>query len=126
MFSQTWKKYLPVIIILLKRSGKEEQVLNMNSSDFNRAAGGKKARLAFSNIHLNNGRVNSLMNTPPLAMDLFLALQENDLAKKVISNQYLEFTLKSNFQLIIKNNTPPAVMEDANASAEVAEVKDSE
>jgi hypothetical protein len=126
MFSQTWKKYLPVIIILLKRSGKEEQVLNMNSSDFTRAAGGKKARLAFSNIHLNNGRINSLMNTPPLAMDLFLALQENDLSKKVISNQYLEFTLKSNFQLIIKNNTPPAVMEDANASTEVAETKNSE
>lgn len=126
MFSQTWKKYLPVIIILLKRSGKEEQVLTMNSSDFTRAAGGKKARLAFSNIHLNNGRINSLMNTPPLAMDLFLALQENDLAKKVISNQYLEFTLKSNFQLIIKNNTPPAVMEGANASAEVAEAKGSE
>jgi hypothetical protein len=126
MFSQTWKKYLPVIIILLKRSGKEEQVLNMNSSDFTRAAGGKKARLAFSNIHLNNGRINSLMNTPPLAMDLFLLLQENDLSKKIISNQYLEFSLKSNFQLIIKNNTPPAVMEDSNSSTETVEAKDSE
>jgi hypothetical protein len=126
MFSQTWKKYLPVIIILLKRSGKEEQVLNMNSSDFNRAAGGKKARLAFSNIHLNNGRINSLINTPPLAMDLFLLLQENDLSKKIISNQYLEFTLKSNFQLIIKNNTPPAVMEDSNNSTEAVEAKESE
>src|SRR5271155_175538 len=111
MFSQTWKKYLPVIIILMKRSDKGEQVLNMNSSDFNRAAGGKKARLAFSNIRLNNGRINSFIDTPPHAMDLILLLQENDLSKKIIGNQHFEFTLKSNFQLVIKNNTPAVVQE---------------
>ena len=123
MFSQTWKKYLPVIIILMKRSGRGEQVLNMNSSDFARAAGGKKARLTFSSVQLNNGRLNSLIDTPPLAMDLILSLQENDLSKKIISNQNFEFTLKSNFQLTIKNNTPVVAIEDSNDSAEIIEAK---
>ena len=34
MFLQTWKKYLPVIILLMKRSEKGEQVLDMNYTDF--------------------------------------------------------------------------------------------
>ena len=29
MFLQTWKKYLPVIVLLMKRSGKTEQVLDI-------------------------------------------------------------------------------------------------
>ena len=40
MFLQTWKKYLPVIILLMKRSEKGEQVLDMNYTDFQRATGG--------------------------------------------------------------------------------------
>ena len=50
MFSQTWRKYLPVIILLMKRSGKGEQVLSMNHTDFERAAGGKKIKFTFSDL----------------------------------------------------------------------------
>ena len=44
MFLQTWNRYLPVIKILLKRSVNAEQTLDMNSSDFQRASGGKKIK----------------------------------------------------------------------------------
>jgi hypothetical protein len=56
MFLQTWNKYLPVIKILLKRSVNGEQTLDMNSSDFQRASGGKKVKFTFS-IPLIRGRV---------------------------------------------------------------------
>ena len=42
MFTQTWKKYLPVILILMKKSALEDQVLKVNQTDFERAAGGRK------------------------------------------------------------------------------------
>jgi len=116
MFSQTWKKYLPVIIILMKRSATGDQVLKMNNSDFTRASGGRKTRLSFSNVKLNNGRINSVTDTPPLAMDLILLLKENDTSKKLISHQQFEFALNSDFQLTIKNNTPAS--EETAGSAE--------
>jgi len=44
MFTPTWNKYLPIIKILLKRSVNAEQTLDMNSTDFQRAAGGWSSR----------------------------------------------------------------------------------
>jgi hypothetical protein len=113
MFSQTWKKYLPVIIILLKRSSAGDQVLDMNSSDFTRAAGGRKARLSFSNVHLREGRLTALTDTPTIASQLVLVLQENDISKKIIRNSNFEFALNSDFQLTIKNNSVPAAVEES-------------
>jgi hypothetical protein len=123
MFTQIWKKYLPVIIILMKRSGGSDQVLDMNSTDFTRAAGGRKARFSFSNVQLNNGRISSLKNTPPLAMDLMLLLQENEQSRKIVRHQQFEFALNSDFQLTIKNNTAPAVTEPSDSEGGEVETK---
>jgi len=106
MFSQTWKKYLPVIILLMKRSGKGEQTLDMNPSDFGRAAGGKKVKFTFSDLLLDNGRINYRVKHASLAKDLSQLLQENEQSKILIRDQQFEFSMNSQFQLIIKNNTP--------------------
>ncbi|HLX93938.1 MAG TPA: hypothetical protein VKR32_19780 [Puia sp.] len=112
MFSQIWKKYLPAINILMKRSSTANQVLSLDSSDFNRAAGGRKAKLHFSSVHLNAGRVNALTLAPPIAMDLLLVLQQNDRSEQIIKGKNFEFSMSSDFQLLIKDNTPPPVMEE--------------
>lgn len=106
MFLQTWKKYLPVIILLMKRSGKGEQVLSMNATDFQRAAGGKKMKLTFSDLKLENGRINLQVKQSALANDLTSLLQQDDRSRELIRNQVYEFSMNSEFQLIIKNNTP--------------------
>ena len=105
MFSQTWKKYLPVIILLMKRSGKGEQVLKMNHTDFERAAGGKKIKFTFSDLSLDNGRINHRVKHTALANDLSTLLLENDQSKILMRDQLFEFSMNSEFQLIIKNNT---------------------
>lgn len=110
MFIQTWNKYLPVIKILLKRSVNAEQTLDMNRSDFQRAAGGKKVKLSFS-ISLVKGRINKLENPPPLAKDLVTALQQDDTTYKFIRANELELGMNANFQLLIKNVTPLPVPE---------------
>ena len=107
MFIHTWKKYLPVIKILLKRSVNGEQTLDMNKSDFERAAGGKKVKFTFS-VALINGRLTGTENSPPLAKDLIAILQEDSSINKFLRRSELEFNMNSNFQLVIRNNTPAA------------------
>ncbi|HTN05585.1 hypothetical protein [Agriterribacter sp.] len=106
MFTQTWKKYLPVIAILLKRSASAEQKLSLNHTDFERATGGRKIKFSFSQLQLNKGRINLAIKQAAVAKELAELLREDVLTKKIIAGQYLEFSLNNNFQLSIKNNTP--------------------
>ena len=105
MFLQTWKKYLPVIILLMKRSGKGEQVLDMNYTDFQRATGGKKTKLTFSSLQLTNGRTGYDVNSTQLAKDLILVLQENEQTLSMLRANQFEFSVNVNFQLTIRNNS---------------------
>jgi hypothetical protein len=105
MFIQTWNRYLPAIKIFLKRSVNGEQTLDMNKSDFQRAAGGKKVKYTFS-VSLVKGRIDRIGNPTPLAKDLVTVLQQDDTTNKFIRASELELSMNSNFQLLIKNTTP--------------------
>lgn len=106
MFTQTWKKYLPVIVILLKRSAGGAQTLNMNHTDFERAAGGRKIKYSFSQLQLKNGRINTAVKQLPLAKEFAVLLQEDELTRKLLPGQNFEFSMSNDFLLTIKNNTP--------------------
>lgn len=108
MFSQVWKKYLPVIVILMKRSVSGEQTFSMNPSDFQRAAGGRKIKYSFSNLQLTNGRINNMVKHLPLARELAEAMQEDEIIRKFLQKKNFEFSMNSSFQLNIINSTPPA------------------
>src|SRR4029450_1500624 len=107
MFIQTWNKYLPVIKILLKRTVNAAQTLDMNKSDFQRAAGSKKVKFTFS-ILLVKGRVSGLDKAPPLANDIAAALQEGDTTNSFVRENEVEISMNSDLQLLIKNITPEA------------------
>lgn len=111
MFKHTWKKYLPVITILIKRSATGEQTLSMNHTDFERAAGGKKTKFTFSNLTLDNGRAEYQSKYPAVASDFILSLQEDEQTKKLLQKRQFEFSM-SEFRLTIRNKTvnsePPA------------------
>src|SRR5689334_21427790 len=111
MFTQTWKKYLPVIAILIKRSGSGDQTLTMNHIDFERAAGGRKIKYSFNNLHLNDWRLDNTLKHTPLAREFAQLLQENELTRPLINKQHLEFSMNNDFQLIIRNHT--ATTDDA-------------
>ena len=105
MFIQTWKKYLPVILFLMKRSLRGEQTLDMNFTDFERAAGGKKIKLNFPSITLNNGRADYDAKLPPLVTDLILVLQQSQSAEILMQHQQFSFSMNPNCQLMITNTT---------------------
>jgi hypothetical protein len=122
MFTQTWKKYLPVIFILIKRSTQGEQVLKMNHTDFERAAGGRKTKFSFSNLELTKARINSHVKHSPMAKEFAVLLQEDPAVRRYILDQHLEFSMTNDFTLTIKNHLlaiePVA---DENADEVVAE-----
>jgi hypothetical protein len=106
MFTQTWKKYLPVIAILIKRSASGDQTMRLNNTDFERAAGGRKIKFSFTHLQLNKGRINTQIKQAAVAKELATVLQEDDIIKKLLTDQWLEFALSNDFTLTIKNNTP--------------------
>ncbi|HLO39191.1 MAG TPA: hypothetical protein VK173_11895 [Lacibacter sp.] len=104
MFTQTWKKYLPVILILLKRASQEDQVLKVNQTDFERAAGGRKIKFSFNNVELKKARLNSQAKHSPFAKEFATVLQEDDSTKRFLLPRWFEFSMSTDFQLTIKQH----------------------
>ena len=119
MFSQVWKKYLPVIVILMKRTVNGDQTLSMNPSDFQRAAGGRKIKYSFANMQLINGRINNTVKHQPLAREFAVILQEDETIRKMLQLKHFEFSMNNSFQLSIKNNTPQAEPETGDSDETV-------
>jgi hypothetical protein len=119
MFVPTWNKYLPVLKIVLKRSINGEQTLDMNASDFQRAAGGRKIKFGFS-VTLLKGRLQTMDNPSSIAKDFVSVLQQDNTINQFIRQNDIEFSLNNNLQLLIKNITAPVVETSAGDADENA------
>ena len=112
MYNHIWKKYLPIIRILMKKSGSGDQVLDLNRVDFERAGTGRKAGYKFT-IEFTDGKVGNVISGSALAMHLASVLLEDDGAKQIISESNYEITLNTKFQLSIKNTSVQEVSKSA-------------
>jgi hypothetical protein len=107
MHIHAWKKYLPVIKILLKRSASTEQVISLDRIDFERVAKSHKPLCSFS-IELTKGRISPL--SPPItAKELVDLLMDDPATKELIRHNHYALSLSSKFQLVIKNLRPAEV-----------------
>ena len=125
MFSQVWNKYLPIIKILMKRAASGDvQTMDMNKTDFERAAGGRKAKFTF-NVNLHKGRIQNVTSPPPVARELATILQEDEMTRVLVRQFDYQFSVNAAFQLTIKNMTPAEGAADDNsetsASGDAAE-----
>lgn len=102
MYNHIWKKYLPIIRILMKKSISEEQVLALNKIDFERAGTGRKAGYKFK-IDFVEGKVGNVISGSALAMHLAETILEDESAKQIIVENNFEVALNTKFQLIITN-----------------------
>jgi len=108
MYNHIWKKYLPIIKILMKKSAGEDQVLDLNRVDFERAGTGRKAGYKFT-IEFTDGKVGNVISGSALAMHLASVVMEDDSAKQILKENNYEVSLNTKFQLSIKNVTPANV-----------------
>ncbi|MGN6604286.1 MAG: hypothetical protein ACTHK8_17640 [Ginsengibacter sp.] len=103
MYNHIWKKYLPVIRILMKKSvSEDDQVLELNRIDFERAGTGRKAGYKFK-IHFSGGKVGNVISGSTLAMHLAQVILEDDAALQILNEHNFEVSLNTKFQLTIKN-----------------------
>ncbi|MGH2646529.1 MAG: hypothetical protein ACRDE8_03135 [Ginsengibacter sp.] len=102
MYNHIWKKYLPIIRILMKKSSGGDQVLDLNRVDFERAGTGRKAGYKFT-IEFTDGKVGNVISGSALAMHLAAVIMEDDGAKQIINENNYEISLNTKFQLSIKN-----------------------
>lgn len=102
MYNHIWKKYLPIIKILLKKSNTDDQVLNLNRIDFERAGSGRKAGYKF-NIEFTDGKVGNVISGSQLAADLAQVVLEDDAAKAILAENNYEVGLNTKFQLSVKH-----------------------
>ena len=102
MYNHIWKKYLPIIRILMKKSISEEQVLALNKIDFERAGTGRKAGYKFK-IEFTGGKVGNVISGSTLAMHLAEIVLEDQGAKEILEDNNFEVSLNTKFQLIITN-----------------------
>lgn len=102
MYNYIWKKYLPIIKILMKKSISEEQLLELNRIDFERAGTGRKAGYKFK-IEFIDGKVGNVISGSALAMHLAQVIMEDDKAKEILTEHDFEISLNTKFQLTIKN-----------------------
>jgi len=106
MYTYTWKKYLPVIRILLKRSAGTEQTVSLNRTDFEKTTKLRKPACSFS-VEVRKGRLSPLDKSVP-ARDLVGILQEDDTARNLLQQHQYAISLNTDFLLSIKNTTPVA------------------
>jgi hypothetical protein len=102
MYNHIWKKYLPIIRILMKKSVSEEQVLDLNRIDFERAGSGRKSGYKFK-IEFTDGKVGNVISGSALATHLAQVILDDSAAQEIINEHNFEVSLNTKFQLTIKN-----------------------
>ena len=111
MYTYTWKKYLPVIRLLLKRSAGAEQTVSLNRTDFEKTTKLRKPTCSFA-VEIVKGRLTTINNQSVPAKDLIEILQEDEITRTLIRQHQYAISLNSDFLLSIKNITPVASLQE--------------
>jgi hypothetical protein len=98
----TWKKYIPVIRLHLKRSLNEDQSFKLNITDFESAGDRGKSGYTF-NISMENGKVINNISGSAVARDLFEALKADEAIMALLQNRAVKISVGKSFLLTIKN-----------------------
>ena len=99
----TWKRYLPVIRLHLKKSINEEQQFKLNITDFESAGDRGKSGYTF-NITMENGKVTNNISGSAVARDLYEALKSDDAIKALLQDRSVKISVGKSFMLTIKTS----------------------
>ena len=97
----TWKRYLPVIRLHLKKSLNEEQQFKLNIQDFESAGDRGKSGYIFS-LTMENGKVLNSVGGSAVARDLYEVLRSDDAVKAILQDKNVKISVGKTFILTIK------------------------
>ena len=98
----TWKRYLPVIRLHLKKSVAEDQSFKLNITDFESAGDRGKSGYTFSLV-MDNGKVTNNISSSAVARDLYEALRSDETIKAMLLDKTIKISVGKSFLLTIKN-----------------------
>ncbi len=120
MYTYTWRKYLPLIRLLLKKSATSSQAVMLNQTDFLKFSKSRKPALTFS-IDIREGKY-SVLKLPVIAAELLEILLEDPACRTLIRSGLYNLTLAKNYQLIITNLAAvDAIAENGEATADASD-----
>jgi hypothetical protein len=117
MHTYTWKKYLPVIRLLLKKALVNEQSVTLNKTDFDKNNKLKKHQYTFS-IEMKKFKLVQI-NKSALAKDLVDVLGEDEVAKPLLRQSHYLISLDGDYTLRI--SSVPEEITEADKQKEPAE-----
>lgn len=100
-YDSVWQKYLPVIRIVMKRSLTGEQVLKLNTPDFEQLGLTRKSGYKFD-IKLQEGKVAEVIIDHPLASSLAQVLLADATVQTLLQGRAFELSLSSRYELSIR------------------------
>lgn len=99
----TWKRYIPVIRLHLKRSLNEDQQFKLNITDFESAGDRGKSGYTFT-MTLENGKVINNISGSAIARDLYEAMKDDEAIKAMFQNKSIKISVGKSFMLTIKTS----------------------
>jgi len=100
-YLQTWKKYVPVIRLYLKKSMTEDQQLKLNITDFESAGDRGKSGYTF-NLQMENGKPTNNISGSAVARDLYELLKADESIKAFLQDKSVKISVGKSFILTIK------------------------
>src|SRR3984885_8466712 len=100
-YLQTWKKYIPVIRLYLKKSVTEDQQFKLNITDFESAGDRGKSGYTF-NLQMENGKPTNNISGSAVVRDLYEAFKTDKATKPILLGRSLKISVGKSFMLNIK------------------------
>jgi hypothetical protein len=100
-YLQTWKKYIPVIRLYLKKSMTEDQQFKLNITDFESAGDRGKSGYTF-NLQMENGKPTNNISGSAVARDLYELLKADESIKAFLQDKSVKISVGKSFILTIK------------------------
>lgn len=111
VYVQLWKKYLPVIRLLLKKTAKGDQKLQMYKHEFEKTGAKNKLGYVFS-LELVNGKPVAKSDQKAVAHDLLMVMNENEDLVQFFKDQRIVISSSRACELVfhkVEQEVAPAV-----------------
>jgi hypothetical protein len=101
MYTQLWKKYLPVIRLLLKKTVDGEQKLQIYKHEFESTGARNKLGYVFS-LELVNGKPINKSAATAVASDLYGVLSSNEAVAEWLKDQNIKISVGRSCELVMQ------------------------
>lgn len=101
VYVQLWRKYLPVIRLLLKKTATADQTLQLYKHEFEKTGAKNKLGYVFT-LDVTNGKPVNQTGKTAVAFDLLSVLNENEETAKWMKEQTIRIKVGKNCELILQ------------------------